>query len=82
MTILKIASAELTVVFNDGIKTFAGSLWLDKKDEIGEDKRLPKNSNANCAACSHAPTKCITGNDVALQNFLSRRGKKEDYGCT
>ena len=58
--ILKIASAELHVVFNDGIKTFAGSHWLDKKDEIGEDKLLQRKSNANCAACSHAPTKYRT----------------------
>ena len=39
---MKVGSAEVHVVFDDEIKTFAGSLWIDQKDEIGEDKRLHK----------------------------------------
>ena len=40
--ILKNGSVDLHVVSYDGIKTFAGSLWFDKKNEIGEDKQLQK----------------------------------------
>ena len=40
------------------------------------------NSNAICAACLHAPTNNRTKNAVALQKFLSRRRRKEDYACT
>ena len=40
--ISKNGSAELHVVFNDGIETFAGSRWLDEKNEVGRNKRLQK----------------------------------------
>ena len=63
--ILKIGSAELHAVFNDGIKTFAGRLSFDRKDEIGTKQTAPKsNSNANFEGCLHAPTKYRTKNAV------------------
>ena len=40
--ILKIGTAELHVVFNDGIKTFAGRLSFDRKDETGTKQTAPK----------------------------------------
>ena len=82
--ILKIESAELNVVYNDGIKTVAGNLWFGEKNEIRKVKRFQKNnSNAICAACLHAPTNNRAKNAVTLQKFLSRRRRKEGYyACT
>ena len=40
--ISKTESAELNVVCNDGIKTFAGKLWFGAEDEIRKVKRFQK----------------------------------------
>ena len=81
--ILKTASAELDVVFNDGIKTFAGSLWLDKKDEIGEENGSKKILTLIVQLAHTQRLNTEQKNAVALQKFLSRRRRKErDYACT
>ena len=63
--IWKIGSAELHVVFNDGIKTFAGRLSFDRKDETGTKQTAPEEH----FYCLHLPTEYRTKMQSRCKNL-------------